>query len=359
VHGGFPLLSPQQKTASAVHENSPALKPGEGEAPPLRLVMLACPEEDAIFFPNESKRQRMSRQIIGRPRRLHSRLTATAPGSIEPENVLRTFLLAVGDATCFPKTPFHRIPVAPADLGQFASCAEFAFCYIVFFSFFSADGLANAEVCQPTARRFDVEHQEIALAGRITADLTHEMKNVLAILRESVGLMRDVLNLAGDARFPRMEKFETALSMCEKHLPRGLDVTNRLNRFAHCSDEAVDEADMAAMVGLAAELMARRASLEKLTVKADLPRGSVITYALIEAQLPGAEKITVTLKAKGRMAVIRAMASPLPKNENPAIAEPELDDAMKALGASMLVEHGRRESGLRLEAPLRSRAETS
>jgi hypothetical protein len=131
---------------------------------------------------------------------------------------------------------------------------------------------------------------------------------------------------------------------------------------------------MAAMVGLAAELMARRASLEKLTVKADLPRGSVITYAfpqrivltvaaminaLIEAQLPGAEKITVSLKAKGRMAVIRAMASPLPKNENPAIAEPELDDAMKALGASMLVEHGRRESGLRLEAPLRSRAETS
>lgn len=95
MHGGFPLLSPQQKTASAVHENSPALKPGEGEAPPLRLVMLACPEEDAIFFPNESKRQRMSRQIIGRPRRLHSRLTATAPGSIEPKNVLRTFLLAL------------------------------------------------------------------------------------------------------------------------------------------------------------------------------------------------------------------------------------------------------------------------
>jgi len=216
-----------------------------------------------------------------------------------------------------------------------------------------------------------VEHQEIALAGRITADLTHEMKNVLAILRESVGLMRDVLNLAGDAQFPRMEKFETALSMCEKHLPRGLDITNRLNRFAHSSDEPAEETDLGAMVKLAADLMARRASLKKLAVEADAPRGPVMTYgfpqrmvltvaamvnAMIEAELPEAEKITLSLKAKRGNAVIRVMASPLPKGEEPAaIAAPDLDEAMRALGASMSVEYGRRESGLQLEAPLQSR----
>jgi len=40
---------------------------------------------------------------------------------------------------------------------------------------------------------------EIAFFGRITAGVTHELKNVLAIVNESSGLMQDLLALSKEA----------------------------------------------------------------------------------------------------------------------------------------------------------------
>ncbi len=42
---------------------------------------------------------------------------------------------------------------------------------------------------------------ETAFMGKITAAITHEMKNVLAIIKESAGLMEDLLSVAKDDSF--------------------------------------------------------------------------------------------------------------------------------------------------------------
>ena len=40
----------------------------------------------------------------------------------------------------------------------------------------------------------DTDKRQVAFFGRMTAGITHEMKNVLAIIKESSGLMQDCAN---------------------------------------------------------------------------------------------------------------------------------------------------------------------
>ena len=81
------------------------------------------------------------------------------------------------------------------------------------------------------------DSNKAAFMGRITAGVTHELKNVLAIIRESAGLMQDLMALSGDAAFPLREKFSKVLSNIGDQVGRGVDLTGRLNTFAHLTDE--------------------------------------------------------------------------------------------------------------------------
>jgi C4-dicarboxylate-specific signal transduction histidine kinase len=54
--------------------------------------------------------------------------------------------------------------------------------------------------------------RENAFIGRISASMTHEIKTVLAIIRESSGLMRDLLALGKDGALAYHEKFGKLLA---------------------------------------------------------------------------------------------------------------------------------------------------
>ena len=40
--------------------------------------------------------------------------------------------------------------------------------------------------------------KELEFFGKITAGITHEMKNVLAIIKKSAGLMEDIMSLSAE-----------------------------------------------------------------------------------------------------------------------------------------------------------------
>lgn len=82
----------------------------------------------------------------------------------------------------------------------------------------------------------EADRREVAFFGRITAAFTHEMKNVLAIVKESAGLMEDLLSLAQNASHPHRERFARALGTIAAQTKRGIELSNRLNRFAHSAD---------------------------------------------------------------------------------------------------------------------------
>ncbi len=80
-------------------------------------------------------------------------------------------------------------------------------------------------------------HERSAFFGKITASVSHDLQNVLAVIRESSGLMGDILAMNKDAADPAVvEKLSSCLSSVVKQVDRGVAITSNLNGFAHTAD---------------------------------------------------------------------------------------------------------------------------
>lgn len=70
----------------------------------------------------------------------------------------------------------------------------------------------------------------------VTANITHEIKNCLAIINESNGLMEDMLLMAQQGMFAP-EKFQELINQNFFQIKRANDVVGRLNWFSHSIDQ--------------------------------------------------------------------------------------------------------------------------
>lgn len=116
----------------------------------------------------------------------------------------------------------------------------------------------------------DLHREEVAFFGRITAAFTHELKNVLAIVKENAGLMEDFLGLPAFGAVPHKERLLRAIQSIRDQTDRGVDLSNRLNRFAHTTDNdrlKVDLCDLTRHLAVLVERFARLREV-KLTVPA-------------------------------------------------------------------------------------------
>lgn len=108
--------------------------------------------------------------------------------------------------------------------------------------------------------------EEVAFLGRITAAFTHEMKNVLAIIKESAGLMEDLFFLGQEVPFPHRDRLIRCLTTIQAQTKRGVELSGRLNRFAHSPDEAVATVDLNAMLEQIVLLSERFARLKGIAL---------------------------------------------------------------------------------------------
>lgn len=113
-----------------------------------------------------------------------------------------------------------------------------------------------------------MESKKAAFMGKIVAGVTHEIKNVLAIIKESAGLMDDLISLSKENSLAHRDKFIRSLSRIDDQVARGVDLSTQLNAFAHAPDEAISSLNLNDTVVQAAFLCARFARLRGLTLEA-------------------------------------------------------------------------------------------
>lgn len=106
--------------------------------------------------------------------------------------------------------------------------------------------------------------QETTFIGKITAGATHELMNVFATIRETSGLMADLLALERDTPFPHREKFGKILITIQEQVNRGRDISGRLNEFAHSMDEPMTRVEVNELLDQLAFLMHRFAMLKQV-----------------------------------------------------------------------------------------------
>jgi len=111
------------------------------------------------------------------------------------------------------------------------------------------------------------EEKEVAFFGKITAGITHEMKNVLAIIRESSGLIKDIISISPEAVIKYQEKIQTSLVRIKDQIERGVNLTDRLNKFAHSTDETLSKIDLQETIEQLISLAQRFARLKHVVLK--------------------------------------------------------------------------------------------
>lgn len=89
---------------------------------------------------------------------------------------------------------------------------------------------------------------EIAFMGRITAGMSHELRNVLAVIGESAGLMEDLLAISEDDPSRYRERLDRIIGRILQQVRRGTVLVGGLNRFAHSSEERRTTVDVDALL---------------------------------------------------------------------------------------------------------------
>ncbi len=110
--------------------------------------------------------------------------------------------------------------------------------------------------------------------GRMTASVSHEIKNVLAIVNEHAGLLEDLATMAEQGRPPAPERLQRIAGSILGQVRRADVIVRQLNRFAHSTDEVEAEVVLAEVVELMLALAARTAA--NRGVRLELVSGAVV-----------------------------------------------------------------------------------
>jgi signal transduction histidine kinase len=151
-----------------------------------------------------------------------------------------------------------------------------------------------------------VEQKELAFFGKIAAGVTHEIRNVLAIINESNGLMSDLLTMAKDSPFPNKDRFLRSILKIEAQVRRGVEITGKFNRFAHSVDNPIAKVDLNEIVEQSVALARRFAGLKNIELRASISGRPVLLVTspfLLQMVLTGVVEAGITyLPAGGAIA---------------------------------------------------------
>lgn len=112
------------------------------------------------------------------------------------------------------------------------------------------------------------DDHEVVFIGKIASGTSHEFMNVLATIRESSGLIEDLLAM-DDTPFPFRGKLSRTLRTIRGQVDRGMEVGGRLNRFAHSMDSRAVRLEVNELLRQIASLMQRLAGLRQVEVRVE------------------------------------------------------------------------------------------
>jgi C4-dicarboxylate-specific signal transduction histidine kinase len=111
--------------------------------------------------------------------------------------------------------------------------------------------------------------------GRMSAAISHELKNVLAIIKENAGLLNDYLDMMAGGRSVDPERFKAVTRRIDTQTRRADTIIKYLNQFAHTVDNFSQQVDLNQVVELLTALHQRAAAMQQVTLSAKPADGPV------------------------------------------------------------------------------------
>jgi len=153
---------------------------------------------------------------------------------------------------------------------------KFVFWCLEIFNFFELLKLGEGRQCYMGQKSDNTSKTGLQFFGRISASISHEIKNVMAIINENAGLLEDFTLMADRGRPIDPARLKIMAETVKKQISRADGIIQNMNQLAHSIDQTITTVDLAQTIELVIALTARFAAMRGVKVDLQLP-GSPIT----------------------------------------------------------------------------------
>ncbi len=112
--------------------------------------------------------------------------------------------------------------------------------------------------------------RQLASVGKLLAGYTHELKNHLAIINESSGLMADLLDMTLSEDEKTRLRFKKIITTIGERIQEANDMANHLNNFAHRMDTSLSNFNINDLLIEELALIDRVARLKNIQLEVNL-----------------------------------------------------------------------------------------
>ncbi len=121
----------------------------------------------------------------------------------------------------------------------------------------------------------DTQMVGLQFFGKISASISHELKNVLTIINENAGLLED-FTLMADRGVPfDAARLKTMAESVKKQISRADAIIRNMNRFAHSTDQTAVTVDLVQTIETVLAVTARFAAMRGIKIELQLPENPV------------------------------------------------------------------------------------
>lgn len=120
----------------------------------------------------------------------------------------------------------------------------------------------------------DPGNSGLTFFSRVSAAVSHEIKNVLAIINQNAGLLEDLVLMSEKGSPPSPERLHRLARTVNNQVKRADEIVKNMNRFAHSADhslETVDVYDATVFIAGLGQRMIRSKEFEITVVESNNP----------------------------------------------------------------------------------------
>ena len=81
------------------------------------------------------------------------------------------------------------------------------------------------------------DNDDLTFFGKVNASISHELKNILAIISETSGFLNDLAEMATEGKDIDLEMLKASSKDIVEEIKRGFVTIKQMNRFSHSVDE--------------------------------------------------------------------------------------------------------------------------
>lgn len=111
-----------------------------------------------------------------------------------------------------------------------------------------------------------ISRENTEFFGNVSASISHEINNRLAVIGEKAGLIEDLAVMLSHGKGVDPGRFEAQGRRILEQVRDTKNIVGNLNRFAHSADAPISRIDAAALVAFVVELYQRKAEMAEITL---------------------------------------------------------------------------------------------